>query len=67
MTWTPIDGERKREKPTRTWRRKFKNELTQLLISYQETQEVATGRKKWRQISAQNALDGSGGSKLKVK
>ena len=55
ITWTPEGGARRRGRPRMTWRRAFQQDLERVGITWQEVEDTAKDRLKWRQAAARCA------------
>ena len=56
ITWTPAGGARRRGRPRMTWRsRTFQQDLERVGITWQEVENTAKDRLKWRQAAARCA------------
>jgi len=56
MTWTPVNGRRRKGRPRTTWRRTFQADLTLVGIRWEEANDTAPERSFWRQAAARCAL-----------
>uniref|UniRef100_A0A914URD9 Reverse transcriptase domain-containing protein n=1 Tax=Plectus sambesii TaxID=2011161 RepID=A0A914URD9_9BILA len=54
--WVPLGYRRGRGRPRLTWRRTFINDLKALDVSWDEAEDLATDRTRWRTLVAQYAL-----------
>ncbi|KAI8498288.1 hypothetical protein Bbelb_242320 [Branchiostoma belcheri] len=54
MTWVPPGGRRKRGRPKNTWRRTFQEDLKRANIAWEEAEEAAATRTRWK-LAAQCA------------
>ncbi|KAI8493868.1 hypothetical protein Bbelb_282150 [Branchiostoma belcheri] len=54
MTWMPPGGRRKRGRPKNTWRRTFQEDLKRANIAWEEAEEAAATRTRWK-LAAQCA------------
>ncbi|XP_078682172.1 uncharacterized protein LOC144916725 [Branchiostoma floridae x Branchiostoma belcheri] len=54
MTWVPPGGRRKRGRPKNTWRRTFQEDLKRANIAWEEAEEAAATRPRWK-LAAQCA------------
>ncbi|KAI8489012.1 hypothetical protein Bbelb_332360 [Branchiostoma belcheri] len=54
MTWVPPGGRRKRGRPKNTWRITFKEDLKRANIAWEEAEEAAATRPRWK-LAAQCA------------
>ena len=58
LTWTPIDGQRKRGRPKATWRTTFQEDLHLEGITWQDMEAASADRSRWRMSAARcPALD----------
>ncbi|KAI8486529.1 hypothetical protein Bbelb_357640 [Branchiostoma belcheri] len=54
MTWVPPGGRRKRGRPKNTWRRTFQEDIKRADITWEEAEEAAATRPRWK-LAAQCA------------
>ena len=48
----PGDGNRNRRRPTKTWRKTFNEDRTQMGITLNETKEIVKDRTRWTKLVA---------------
>ncbi|KAJ8393818.1 hypothetical protein AAFF_G00057330 [Aldrovandia affinis] len=53
MDWVPEGGKRKRGRPKKTWRHTFKEDLSEMGVSWHGARRVASDRCRWRGLVAQ--------------
>jgi len=56
MTWTPVNGRRRKGRPRTTWRRTFHADLALVGIRWEEAEDTAPDRSFWHQAAARCAL-----------
>uniref|UniRef100_A0A914VG25 Reverse transcriptase domain-containing protein n=1 Tax=Plectus sambesii TaxID=2011161 RepID=A0A914VG25_9BILA len=56
ITWTPLQGKRKQGRPRTTWRKTFIDDLKAVDVAWDEAENIATDRARWRSLAAQCAL-----------
>jgi len=52
MSWTPRGSDRKRGRPTKTWRSTFKEDLVDRGVDWNSVRAVATDRHRWQTLAA---------------
>ena len=53
--WTPLGGKRKVGRPQKTWRQTFRNDIRTLDIKYEQIEDEAADRSRWKKLTAQCA------------
>ncbi|CAF4310104.1 unnamed protein product, partial [Rotaria sp. Silwood2] len=56
MKWTPLEGKRKKGRPAKTWRATFKEDLQNIGTKWEEAENVASNRERWKTLVAQYYL-----------
>ena len=51
MSWTPRGSGRRRDRPTKTWRSTFKEDLVDRGVDWNSVRAVATNRSRWRTLA----------------
>jgi len=52
MSWTPRGSGRRKDRPTKTWRSTFKEDLLDRGVDWNSVRAVATNRSRWRTLAA---------------
>jgi len=53
MQWVPDRGERRRGRPSKTWRQTFQEDLQEMRVSWSGVRRAASDRSQWKNLVAQ--------------